>query len=154
MGNVMTQISPSIDGVVIQPLKQIKDDRGAVLHMLRADSPLFLKFGEVYFSEVFPGAVKAWKRHKKMTQLFAVPIGEITLVIYDDRHNSVSKGKKLILEMGRDNYCLVKIPPRLWYGFKCTSPRPALIANCADIPHDKMESEALDQNDPTIPHEW
>ncbi|MBW1909669.1 MAG: dTDP-4-dehydrorhamnose 3,5-epimerase family protein [Deltaproteobacteria bacterium] len=150
----MTSISPSIDGVVIQPLKQIKDDRGAVLHMLRADSPLFLKFGEVYFSEVFPGAVKAWKRHKKMTQLFAVPVGQIDLVIYDDRPGSATKGKQVVLKIGRDNYQLVKIPPRLWYGFKCTSPRPAIVANCADLPHDPDESESIDPRALAIPYQW
>jgi dTDP-4-dehydrorhamnose 3,5-epimerase len=154
MGKEMTSISSGIEGVVIQPLKIIDDDRGAVLHMLRADSPLFSKFGEVYFSEVFPGVIKAWKRHKKMIQLFAVPIGQIDLVIYDDRPDSATKGKQVVLRMGRDNYQLVKIPPRLWYGFKCTSPFPSLIANCADMPHDPEESEALDPNDPAIPHTW
>ena len=154
VGEVIKSMSTGIDGVVVQPLKQIRDDRGAVLHMLRLDSPLFSKFGEVYFSEIFPGQIKAWKQHKKMTQLFAVPIGRIILVVYDDRHNSVSKGRRFIVEMGRDNYQLVKIPPRLWYGFKCTSPSPALIANCADMPYDPEESENLDPENPIIPHAW
>ena len=47
-----------IDGVVITPLKQIRDERGAVLHMLRTDAPHFAGFGEVYFSVVNPGVIK------------------------------------------------------------------------------------------------
>ena len=57
-----------IEGVIIQPLKQIADNRGSVLHMLDNDSSLFKQFGEVYFSEIHSGLVKAWKRHKKQSQ--------------------------------------------------------------------------------------
>ncbi len=103
-----------INGVIIKDLKQIADERGKVMHMLRCDSPLFDKFGEIYFSVVNPGVVKAWKRHKKMTQNFAVPIGMIKLVIYDNRDGTTSYGRTEVLEIGEDNYCLVKIPPLVW----------------------------------------
>ena len=43
--------SDEIEGVVVQSLEQIVDDRGSILHMLRSDSELFTKFGEIYFSE-------------------------------------------------------------------------------------------------------
>ena len=56
---------PRIDGVVITELRQISDERGSVLHMFRCDSPEFVRFGECYFSELLPGAVKAWKRNRK-----------------------------------------------------------------------------------------
>jgi dTDP-4-dehydrorhamnose 3,5-epimerase len=143
-----------IEHVIIQELTQIPDERGRVMHMIRADSPLFEKFGEIYFSEVLPGVVKAWKRHKEMTQLIAVPVGMIKLVIYDDPGKSKSKGNLKVLEIGRDNYKLVKIPPNLWYGFKCISEHPALLANCADLPHDPSEAESRDPNDSYIPYQW
>ena len=47
-----------IDGVFIYPLRQIPDERGKIMHMLRADDPYFEKFGEIYFSTVYPGVVK------------------------------------------------------------------------------------------------
>jgi len=143
-----------IDGVIIQKLNQIVDERGKVMHMLRADSPLFNKFGEVYFSFVNSGVVKAWKKHFKMTQHFAVPVGKIRLVLYDDRQNSASFGKIDIIEIGDDNYCLVKIPPFVWYGFKGISKIPALIANCTDLPHDPDEVKTLDTFDEKIPYDW
>lgn len=37
-----------IEGVVVKDLKQFVDDRGRVMHMVRADDPLFEKFGEIY----------------------------------------------------------------------------------------------------------
>ena len=81
-----------IEGLLVQLLREIADDRGAVLHMLRSDSPLFRKFGEIYFSEVFPGGIKAWKRHRVMTQHFAVPVGRIRVIAYDDRTGSRTRG--------------------------------------------------------------
>ncbi|MCX5782688.1 MAG: dTDP-4-dehydrorhamnose 3,5-epimerase family protein [Elusimicrobia bacterium] len=143
-----------IEGVIIEPLKQIVDDRGKVMHMLRADSPSFSKFGEIYFSQVNTGVVKAWKKHKIMTQHFAVPVGEIVLVIFDDRANSKTRGVVQKINTGEDNYCLVRIPPMVWYGFKGISKTPALIANCSDIPHDPSETIKADIADKNIPFSW
>ena len=144
-----------IEGMTLTELRQIGDDRGAVLHMIRADAPEFTCFGECYFSEVRPGAVKAWKRHHSQTQNLAVPIGRIRLVIYDDRETSPTSGKVQILELGRpDAYLRLQIPPGLWYGFTCVSSMPALLANCADLPHDPAESDIRPINHPAIPYQW
>lgn len=144
-----------IDGVIVSPLKEIRDQRGAVLHMLRADSPDFGGFGECYFSELLPGAVKAWKLHRLQTQLIAVPVGRIRLVIYDARAAASTQGTLLVLELGRpDSYFRVRIPPGLWYGFKCIGDAPALLANCVDLPHDPSESESRPINFPEIPYQW
>ncbi len=143
-----------IDGVIVEPLKQIVDKRGKVMHMLRADSPLFKNFGEIYFSVVNQGIVKAWKKHLRMTQYFAVPVGKIKLVLFDNRSNSHTFGKMDILEIGEDNYCLVKILPLIWYGFQGISSMPALIANCTDMPHNPNEVDRLDPLDKTIPYDW
>ena len=36
-----------IEGIKITQLKQIEDERGKVMHMLRSDSDNFAKFGEI-----------------------------------------------------------------------------------------------------------
>ena len=38
-----------IEGVLINKLKQIPDERGAIYHMLRRDNDHFIEFGEIYF---------------------------------------------------------------------------------------------------------
>lgn len=146
MGKIVNiQKESKIHGVEIVSLPQISDDRGAVLHMIRNRAGDFCEFGEIYFSEVLPNKVKAWKRHRRMTQNFAVPFGRIKLVFYDDRDNSVSQGITEILELGRpDNYYLVRVPPLLWYGFQCISNTSSILANCADMVHDPEESESQD----------
>lgn len=144
-----------IDGVVITPQRQIADDRGAVLHMLRNDAVDFQRFGECYFSELAPGAVKAWKRHTVQTQNLAVPVGRVRLVIYDNRTGSATHGRVQDLELGRpDAYARVRVPPGLWYGFACLSEMPALVANCADMPHVPAESEQIPMDTPLIPYRW
>jgi dTDP-4-dehydrorhamnose 3,5-epimerase len=131
-----------IEGLLLTPLRIIADDRGAVLHMLRADAPEFTRFGECYFSEVKPGAIKAWKRHRVQTQNLAVPVGRIRLVVYDAREGSQTCGQQEVFELGRpDTYARLRIPPRLWYGFIGLGSTAALIVNCADAPHEPDESE-------------
>ena len=39
-----------IDGVRIIPLRQIADERGKIMHMLKATDEHFIAFGEIYFS--------------------------------------------------------------------------------------------------------
>jgi dTDP-4-dehydrorhamnose 3,5-epimerase len=148
-------VNSKINGIIFSKLKQISDVRGSVLHMLRNDSPEFEKFGECYFSEIFPGRIKAWKRHNLQTQNLAVPIGLIKIVFFDSRKKSITKD---ILEehiIGRPkNYYRLKIPPGIWYGFTCLSKEKALIVNCSNIPHQSAESEVLEINDTSIPYSW
>ena len=145
----------SIDGVLVTGLRQVVDERGAVLHHMRSDAPEFTTFGECYFSEMIPGAVKAWKRHREQTQHLAVPIGRVRFVIYDDREPSRTNGRLEIVELGRpDQYNRLRIPKGLWYGFTCLSDKPALIANCTDQPHDPTDTELRAEDDPRIPYHW
>ena len=145
----------SIDGVLVTGLRQVVDERGAVLHHMRSDAPEFTTFGECYFSEMIPGAVKAWKRHREQTQHLAVPIVRVRFVIYDDRELSPTNGSLEVVELGRpDHYNRLRIPKGLWYGFTCLSEQPALIANCTDAPHDPTDTELRAEHDPRIPYRW
>jgi dTDP-4-dehydrorhamnose 3,5-epimerase len=143
-----------IDGVLIQPLKQILDERGKIMHMLRADDPYFEKFGEIYFSVVYPGVIKGWHLHKEMTLNYAVVQGAIKLVLYDDRPDSPTHGELMELFLGEGNYALVKIPPQVWNGFKGIGLTPAIVANCSTIPHDPDEIVRMDPLDNLIPYSW
>jgi dTDP-4-dehydrorhamnose 3,5-epimerase len=143
-----------IDGVHIFPLKQIPDERGKVMHMLRRTDPHFKGFGEVYFSVVLPGAIKGWHLHRRMTINYAVPHGRIKLVLYDGRSASPTHGEVQELFLGSDNYCLVSVPPHVWNGFKGYGTTEALVCNCATIVHDPEEIERLDPFSPTIPYDW
>lgn len=143
-----------IEGVVVVPLKQIPDERGKIMHMLRCDDPYFKKFGEIYFSVVYPGVIKGWHIHKKMTLNYAVISGMIKLVLYDTRENSSTKGELVELFIGEDNYVLVQIPPGITNGFKGIGIKPAIVANCATEPHNPDEIIRINSFDKKIPYDW
>jgi len=143
-----------IDGLVVTPLRRIADERGAVFHMLREDSPVFERFGEIYFSMVYPGAIKAWHLHTEMTLNYAVPVGMVKLVCYDDRESSPTRGNLVELHVGELNYCLVTIPPLVWNGFKGEGASPALVANCSTVPHRPDEIERMDPFSDAIAYDW
>ena len=144
----------AIDGVAVRPLRQIVDERGKVMHMLRADDPHFEKFGEIYFSMIFPGVVKGWHLHTEMVLNYAVPSGRIKLVCYDDRAGSRTRGKVQEIFLGYDCYQLATVPPGVWNGFKAVGDGPAVVANCATIPHRPEEIERKDPFTPDIPYLW
>ena len=143
-----------IDGVVVTPLRQIPDERGKIMHMLRSDDPQFERFGEIYFSMVYPGAIKAWHLHTKMTLNYAVVAGMVKLVLYDPRPSSPTKGEVQEIFLGEQNYARVKIPPGIYNGFKGVGTIPAIVANCATIPHDPAEIQRLDPFSKDIPYSW
>jgi len=143
-----------IKDVEVIPLRQIADERGKIMHMLRNDAKHFEKFGEIYFSEVYPGVIKGWHLHKKMVLNYAVISGMIKLVLFDDRDDSPTKGEVMELFIGEDNYCLVKIPCGVWNGFKGIGLKIATVANCATIPHDPDEIIRLDPFSKKIPYNW
>ena len=143
-----------IQGVKITPLKQIVDERGKIMHMLRNDSPDFAGFGEIYFSFVYPGVIKGWHLHKRMILNYAVIEGHIKLVMYDKRPGSPTQGETQEIFLGPDNYALVTVPPLVWNGFKGIGTEQAIIANCASIAHDPQEIERLDPFSKEIPYKW
>lgn len=143
-----------IDGVLVVPLRKIPDERGMVMHMLRCDAPHFERFGEIYFSVLYPGVIKGWHLHRAMTLNYAVVAGMIKLALYDERPGSPTLGTVCELFLGDHNYQLVRIPPGVWNGAKNIGPGPAMIANCATLPHDPDEVERLDPFSDRIPYDW
>ena len=84
----------------------------------------------------------------------AVPVGQIRLVLYDDRADSPTQGHVEEILLSPKDYNLVTIPPLIWNGFQAVGPEMALIANCASMEHDPAEIRRLDPSDSTIPYRW
>jgi dTDP-4-dehydrorhamnose 3,5-epimerase len=122
--------------------------------MLKCTDQHFRKFGEIYFSIIFPNAIKAWHIHKKMELNYAVVSGNIKLVLFDARKESATHGELQEIFMGEENYVLVTVPPYVVNGFKAIGNEKAIVANCATIPHDPEEIERFDPFDNTIGYPW
>ncbi|MGH2867770.1 MAG: dTDP-4-dehydrorhamnose 3,5-epimerase family protein [Solirubrobacteraceae bacterium] len=145
---------PEIHDVRVTQLRRIPDERGAILPMLRADDPTFERFGEIYFSLVYPGVVKGWHVHRRMTLNYAVPVGMVKLVCWDDREDSPTRGAVQEIHLGELAYALVTIPPLVWNGFKGEGTTAAVVANCATEPHDPEEIARLDPFSDRVPYDW
>ena len=153
-GDKILRGSGPIDGVKIVPLRRIPDERGTILHMLRATDAHFERFGEIYFTTIYPGLIKGWHRHRELTLNYACVVGRIKLVIYDDRETSPTRGGLMEVYLGPDCYALAVIPPELWNGFKGLSEPMALVANCATHAHDPTRTTRLDPLDARIAYDW
>lgn len=144
----------NIEGIKITPLKIISDHRGSVMHMLRSDSKVFKKFGEIYFSTVTKNGIKAWHLHKEATLNYVCVRGSIKLVLFDDRNTSLTKGKYQELILSPKNYYLVTIPPNIWNGFKNLDNEESIIANCLNIPHNEKEMVRESHDSKNFSFDW
>jgi dTDP-4-dehydrorhamnose 3,5-epimerase len=124
-----------IDGIKISPLKQIAVPGGNVFHAMKNSDKGYNGFGEAYFSNIEPKAIKAWKRHKEMTLNLIVPVGTIRFVIYDDRKTSTSFDCFNEVTLSQENYHRLTVPPMVWMGFQCVGNVAAMVLNIASIPH-------------------
>lgn len=141
-----------IAGVHVVGQTFIPDSRGVVYHYCkRGDDHWPETPGEVYFSECFPDAVKAWHRHKRMTLRYFCVQGVALLGLIDDRQNSPTYGEQMRITMGpktSTDHVMVVIPPLVWNGFRvhpeALPDRHVLMANFTDLPHDPDEIERVE----------
>ena len=143
-----------IEGVKINKLRQIVDNRGKVMHMLRNDDKVFQKFGEIYFSTIYFKSIKGWHLHKESFLNYACIKGEVKLVLFDTRENSTSKNLHQEIILSPKNYSLVTIPPNVWNGFKGLDKDESIIANCLTIPHNEKEMVRKDPLDISFNYKW
>ena len=145
----------SIDGVRTKPLRQIPDERGWLMEILRVDDALFEKFGQVYVSGTYPGVVKAWHYHQRQIDHFACVAGMIKLVLVDTREHSPTRGRIDEFFIGTRNPTLVRIPNLVHHGWKCISQEPSLVVNVPTEPYryDEPDEYRLAPHG-TLPYDW
>lgn len=144
-----------IEGVIIKPLKKIPDERGNIYKMQESCDSEFKGFGEIYFSTIYPGVVKGWHYHETAVLNYAVLKGMIKLVLYDNRQNSKTKGELMELFIGKQNYCLVQVPPKVWNAFKCIGNEEAIIADLINVIHKEDIMKRMDpHNNNVINYNW
>jgi len=125
----------SLDDILVTPLKRIPTGGGDVMHALKNYDNGFNGFGEVYFSWVEQGAIKAWKYHQRMTLNLVVPLGEVRFVFrFADQKNRIR-----VETIGSERYARLTVPPGVWFGFQGKASGNSLLMNVADMAHDPEE---------------
>lgn len=140
-----------IKDVKIVRLKKIKDHRGSVLQMIKKNSKYFKKFGEIYFSTLNKNKKKGWNKHLKLFSNISCISGAVTMILFDDR--KINK-QFMKIKLSRNNYYLVIVPPKIWYGFINNFDGETIIANCSTLPHSKKEIVKRDLHDKMINFRW
>ncbi|GAB6040551.1 hypothetical protein [Endothiovibrio diazotrophicus] len=144
----------TIDGVVLTPLRRIAGEDGGVMHAMKRSQPGFHGFGEAYFSEVFRGAVKPWRCHRRMTMNLVVASGAVRFSLYDERDSSPTRGALQQVCLSPANYQRLTVPPGVWVSFRGEGEAPNLILNIADREHDDEEVVKRPLDTREIPFDW
>ena len=124
-----------LSNIVTTQLSTFDADGGRVMHGIKKNDTGYVGLGEVYFSYINPRAVKAWKKHNRMTLNLVVPLGKVRFVFCDplnDDHYRVE-------DVGEGNYVRLTVPPGIWFGFQGIALHPSLVTNIADLQHDPAE---------------
>jgi dTDP-4-dehydrorhamnose 3,5-epimerase len=145
-----------IDGVKTKKLRVLPDERGRLMEILRADDDLFIKFGQVYITTVYPGVTKAWHYHKTQHDSMCCVRGMLKLVLYDARKNSPTHGEVNEFFIGEHNPMLIQFPPYVYHGFKGIGEHETIVVNCPTEPYDykKPDEFRVDPHKNDIPYDW
>src|ERR1700722_14141662 len=129
-------------GLLFPPLRRIPTEKGEVRHGLRAGDTGFAGFGEAYFTEVLPGAIKGWKRHHVMTLNLVVVSGTVRFIVHDGPGQS-DKCRNFVISAEREApYGRLTVPPGLWMAFQGVGRGHNLLMNVASHQHDPTETES------------
>jgi len=115
---------PSIDGVQIVDLTRHADDGGSMTELMRLSDghpQAFADFTvrQINYSEVEPGAIKAFHLHTRQTDIWYVPPTErLLVVLVDVRAGSRTEGVSMRLMPGAGASRLVRIPPGVAHGLR------------------------------------
>jgi len=128
--------------IKVRELSKIINKNGNIYHFLKKSNINNKIDGEIYFTEILCNKIKAWKFHTKATLNISVPIGEVRFVFFDLNSNIFTD--KII---GENNYKLIIIPPRIWFGFQGLGENKNLIASFSDHIFDENEIYRKDISD-------
>ena len=115
-------------------LKISSNPKGDVLKYLTRKNKYFKKFGEVYFTEIKKNKIKGWNFHKKCWCLLTVPYGKVKFTFA----KNINTKKKIII-IGRENYSIIVVPPRIWFNF-ISIKKISLVVNTLNEVHNKNET--------------
>ncbi|MGF1721722.1 dTDP-4-dehydrorhamnose 3,5-epimerase [Vibrio kyushuensis] len=129
------------DFVNIVELKKIVNVKGDIYRALKSSEDSYHGFGEGYFTNIYSGEIKGWKKHNRMVLNLIVPVGLVRFHVYCEQTDETKH-----YDIGLDCYSRLTIQPGVWVAFEGLSNNTSLILNLASIEHDPDESENRELN--------
>jgi dTDP-4-dehydrorhamnose 3,5-epimerase len=130
---------PRIEGVEIIDLTRFADDGGSMTELSRVvdGTPKALPgftLRQINFSEVEPGAIKAFHLHARQTDVWYVPPSDrLLLILHDVRKGSATDGVTMRFMLGAGASRLVRIPPGVAHGVRNLGPATGRIIYFTDV---------------------
>jgi dTDP-4-dehydrorhamnose 3,5-epimerase len=114
---------------------------GNLRHIVKSELDKNLPFSEIYFSEVKPKTIKAWKFHSKKSQNISVAYGTIRIIcIKKNSDEAVYEAFELNSE---ELHGILTIPAGIYYSLINVSEVPTILLNATDLPHNSEENLSL-----------
>lgn len=120
-----------MDGVIIKELKTHNDGRGWLVEIFRDDE---IDFRPVmsYISMTKPGVARGPHEHLEQSDYFCfLGVGNFRLYLWDNRKESLTYRKELVLETQGKPYIAI-VPPRVVHAYKNIGTSDALVINLPD----------------------
>jgi dTDP-4-dehydrorhamnose 3,5-epimerase len=142
--------APAIEGVTLLPLARHADDGGSLTELIRltdgrAEGLPGFTIRQVNFSEVAPGAIKAFHLHVRQTDVWYVPPGDrMLIVLLDVRQGSPTEGTRMRLVLGDGGSRLLRIPPGVAHGVRNLGVAPGRVVYFTDL-HFAAEPSSCDE---------
>lgn len=139
-----------IEGVEVIELRRFNDDGGAITELGRLAQGMHgqlegFEVKQLNYSEVEPGAVKAYHMHHRQTDVWYVPPHDkLLLVLHDCREGSPTEGQTMRFVLGDGRNRLVRIPPGVAHGTKNLAAAMGRIIYMVDVQF-SAEAEECDE---------
>jgi dTDP-4-dehydrorhamnose 3,5-epimerase len=142
--------APTIEGVALVTLTRHADDGGSMTELARLTEgrPAALadfSVRQINYSEVAPGAIKAFHLHGRQTDVwYSPPSDRMLVVLLDVRHGSRTEGVRMRLVLGDGSSRLLRIPPGVAHGVRNLGPATGRIIYFTDL-HFSAEPSSCDE---------
>ena len=121
------------------------DDRGWAYY----DIFNTLKEGQINYSVLYPGVIKAWHRHKLQTDYFCVISGNARVALHDSEKN-----KTETYFIGEKNPIVLKIVPGLWHGYTTLGLEPCGLLYFVDKRYDSSHPDEERASWDSFGYDW
>ena len=152
-----TSVAQRIEGVCIRDLPPQVDDRGWLCELYDPrwgfhEAPLVY----AYAVSVRPGVIKGWAMHKHHEDRYAMILGRMRVVLYDDRPTSSTRGQLSVIDLSDQHRQLLSIPIGVWHADQNIGEIEALFMNFPTQPYDHASPDKyrLPLNTDQIPYRF
>lgn len=134
-----------IDGIRFRPARPVPHEDGTLAEIARMEWPeMDQPIVHVHVTTTEPGRIRAWGLHQRSTDRLFVVRGLVSIVVYDGRLDSPTRGMLNEFKVSERNPGLLVIPPNVYHGWKAIGTDEAFVVNMPTSTYNHDSPDALD----------